>query len=193
MFVDYLISFLKIKEKEAKNVLKGVNATNLNRKIKKAVTLAASPQDLDMNTFTKDKILGGFKVRQTSVGPDHRFFNLGHPYITGRGATKLITKSSSRRASSITYAGMMSVLMYGRKDYDIPNKQRDRRKPMVWTNKPHYAGKSGYSGGFIIGKVLHVPAYNGVDYMKAASLEVEAWFEKIQDKFLSKGFNTINL
>lgn len=189
MFVSSLISFLKIKEKEAKNVLKGVNAGNLNKKIKRAVTIAAAPQDLDMNTFVRDKVLGGFKVRMTSKGEDHKFFNLGHPYITGRGATKLITKSSQKRASSITYSGMMSVLMYGRKDYYIPTKPRDARKPMIWKNKPHYAGKSGYSGGFIIGKVLHVPAYEGVDYMQAASAEVEAWFERIQEKFMSKGFN----
>ncbi len=189
IFVEQLLSFLKMKEKEAKNVLKGVNTTNLNRKIKKAVTIAAAPQDLDMNTFTKDKILGGFKVRQTSVGPDHRYFNLGHAYITGRGATRLITKSSQKRANSITYAGMMSVLMYGRKEYNIPSKPRDMRKPMVWKNKPHYAGKTGYAGGCIIGKVLHVPAYEGIDYMEAASAEVEEWFDRIQEKFLSKGFN----
>ena len=63
------------------------------------------------------------------------------------------------------------------------------RKPMVWKNKPHYAGKTGYVGGCIIGKVLHVPAYEGIDYMEAASAEVEEWFDRIQEKFLSKGFN----
>lgn len=193
VFVEQLLSFLKMKEKEAKNVLKGVNTTNLNRKIKKAVTIAASPQDLDMNSFVKDKVLGGFKVRMVSKGPDHSYFNLGHPYITGRGATKLITKSSQKRANSITYAGMMSVLMYGRKDYYIPTTLRNSRKPMMWVNKPHYAGKSGYSGGCIIGRRLHIPAYEGIDYMEAASAEVEAWFEQIQEKFMSKGFNTINL
>ena len=182
-----------MKEKEAKNVLKGVNTTNLNRKIKKAVTIAAAPQDLDMNSFVKDKVLGGFKVRMTSKGPDHRYYNLGHPYITGRGATKLITKSSQKRANSISYLGMMNVLMYGRKDYYIPKTPRNSRKPMIWKNKPHYAGKSGYAGGCIIGRRLHVPAYEGIDYMEAASAEVEAWFEQIQEKFMSKGFNTINL
>lgn len=194
-FVQQLISFLKSKEKDALRVLKGVNSTNINRKIKKAVIMAATPQDLDMTTFVKDKVLGGFKVRQTSVGTDHKFFNLSHPYITGRGATRLITKSSkkSKNVWSISYGGMMNILMYGRDSYPIPDpsKQRNRRKPMMWKNKPHYAQKSGKSGGFVGGgKSVRIPAYTGIDYMEAASEEVELWFKQIQDKFLSKGFTS---
>jgi len=196
VFVNQLIFFLKSKEKEALRVLKGVNATNINRKIKKSVIMAAAPQDLDMTTFMKDKVLGGFKVRQTSVGKDHKFFNLSHPYITGRGATRLITKSSVRTKNvwSITYGGMMNILMYGRDAYNIPNKARNTRKPMMWKNKPHYAKKSGKSGGFVPpGKILRIPHYVGVDYLEVASAEVEQWFQQIQEKFMSKGFNTINL
>jgi hypothetical protein len=192
-FVNHLISYLKKKEKEALNVLKGVNSKNLNKKIKKAITIAAIPQDLDMTPFVKDKVLGGFKVRLSSKGQDHQYYNLGHPYITGRGATKTITKSSIRtkRTWSITYAGVMNILMYGRGEYEIPNKPRNNRMPMMWKNKPHYAGKSGFSGGLIKGKVLHVPAYSGEDYTEAARQEIEAWMTQIQDKFLSKGFTKI--
>lgn len=189
VFVEQLISFLKVKEKEAKKVLQGVNTTNLNRKIRKAVTIAAEPQDLDMTTFVKDKVLGGFKVRESSKGVDHRYFNLGHPYITGRGTSMKITKSGKKKTWSITYAGMMSVLMYGRQEYEIPKTAGGRRDFMMWTNKPHYAAKSGRAGGFIAGgKQLKIPSYDGIDYMEAASDEVEAWFEQIQNKFLSKGF-----
>ncbi len=189
VFVEQLISFLKVKEKEAKKVLQGVNTKNLNRKIKKAVTQAAEPQDLDMTTFVKDKVLGGFKVRESSKGVDHRYFNLGHPYITGRGASMKITKSSRRKTWSITYAGMMSVLMYGREEYMVPTNPKGRRSFMMWKNKPHYAAKSGRSGGFIAGgKQVKIPTYEGHDYLTAISNEVEAWFEQIQNKFLSKGF-----
>jgi hypothetical protein len=195
MFVNQLISYLKVKEKEALNVLKGVNAVNLNRKIKHAVTMASIPQDLDMTSFVKDKLLGGFKVRLTSKSQDHQYYNFGHPYITGRGATKKIVKSSRHRTNSITYAGMMSVLMYGRKKYDIPNPntKRNSRMPMMWKNKPHYASKSGFAGGFVGGKkVLHIKPYaHPIDYTLSAAAEVEAWMTQIQDKFLSKGFTKV--
>lgn len=192
MFVNHIISFLKKKEKEALQVLKGVNTTNLNRKIKKSTMQAAtnSDQNLDMTPFMKDKVFGGFKMRLSSKGNDHKYFNLGHPYITGRGATEKIVKSSKKKTWSITYAGMMSVLMYGRKDYKIPKSPRNSRMPMMWTNKPHYAGKSGYSGGLILGgKTLEVKKYKGVNYLENARQDIEAWFEAIQEKFLSKGFN----
>lgn len=194
LFVNNIISFLKIKEKEALQVLKGVNTTNLNRKIKKSTMAAAAPQDLDMNNFMKNKVFGGFKLRLSSKSKDHQYFDLGHPYITGRGATEKIVKSSQKKTWSITYAGMMSILMYGRKEFKIPKSQRNSRIPMMWKNKPHYAEKSGKSGGFIRGgKILHIPAYNGIDYLENARQDIEAWFEAIQEKFLSKGFNTINL
>ena len=102
LFVDQMISFLKVKEKEALRVLKGVNTTNLNRKIKRVVIAAAAPQDLDMTPFVKDKLLGGFKVRLTSKSADHQFYNLSHPYITGRGATRLITKSTVSAEMALT-------------------------------------------------------------------------------------------
>jgi hypothetical protein len=193
LFVSRLISYLKVKEKEALNVLKGVNATNLNRKIKKAVTQSAEQQNLDMTTFVKDKVLGGFKLRLTDKAKDHQYYNFGHPYITGRGATKLITKSSikTKRTWSISYKGMMNILMYGREGYNIPspNKPRNSRIPMVWVNKPHYAKKSGKSGGCIAGgKSVWVPAYSGVDYAEAAETQIQAWMDDIQEKFLSKGF-----
>lgn len=198
LFVDHILSFLKIKEKEALQVLKGVNATNLNRKIKKSTMQAAAPQNLDMNAFMKDKVFGGFKMRLSSKGQDHKYFNLGHPYITGRGATKKIVKSSKKKTWSITYAGMMSVLMYGRKEYEIPSEatrmKRNSRMPMMWKNKAHYAGKSGYSGGLIRGnRSLKIEEYDGINYLENARQDIEAWFEAIQEKFLSKGFNTINL
>ena len=196
LFVSRLISYLKVKEKEALNVLKGVNATNLNRKIKKAVTRSADQQNLDMTTFVKDKVLGGFKLRLTDKAKDHQYYNFGHPYITGRGATKLITKSSmnTKRTWSITYKGMMNILMYGHKKdgYFIPspNKPRNSRIPMVWVNKPHYAKKRGFDGGCIAGgKSVWVPKYKkNVDYTKAAETQIQAWMDDIQEKFLSKGF-----
>lgn len=194
-FVSHLISYLKTKEKEALNVLKGVNSTNLNRKIKLSILRAAIPQDLDMTSFVKDKLLGGFKVRLTSKSQEHQYYNFGHPYITGRGATKKIVKSSRNRTNSITYHGMMSVLMYGRKEYKIPgpNARRNSRMPMMWKNKPHYASKSGFKGGFISGKrVLTIKPYaHPVDYTQSAADEVDAWMTQIQDKFLSKGFTKI--
>jgi hypothetical protein len=180
---NQLVSYSKELKYKSERVIKGINANSLNRKIHARVKNSMEEQNINTGASLTKYMIRSFSVRQRQNKDNHKVFTLFNPILDGRAGKQKVTKTSKGGNSwSITYKGILSMFMYGRKKYKIPAEGNDSAKTLVWKDKK--TGKKIVYDWRKYGRV-QVPAFRGVNYFEYIENDIYDWMMKIQEKFLN--------
>lgn len=187
---NYLLSYSKQFQKKAMNILRGVNTTNINRKLTSTMRgimdNSAHPYEIDKSKPMNKYMMSAYSVRRTTKTSTEHVYRLFNKFTDGKFGKHVIRMkslnkgSASRRVWKFTAKSMFNIFEHGRKEYQIPGDKKKSKKLLVWTGK---YGKVKWNWN-TRGK-LTIPPFGGYKSLDHIEKEVSFWFEKIQEKFLN--------